>query len=206
MSFCLITGRARSLPKPNFFPIIPPISPADARRLCRITGKRMDTHNYLPLLEVGKRPECVKCAITGKKQPAAPEVGSQKAGLINHLIRNDYKYVTPILRKDVVEQGDAKAFEDLQKVLKRLKKGLGAEEKDRMYVYMLPGLLCGLIVPAEVEEAIRLGEMESVSLSKSCDKAVFKSKTKISTLNLYSQCFGSYPVHTLPKLKFDWIF
>ena len=28
MSFCRITGRARSLPKPNFFPIIPPISPA----------------------------------------------------------------------------------------------------------------------------------------------------------------------------------
>ena len=181
MSFCLITGRARSLPKPNFFPIIPPISPADARRLCRITGKRMDTHNYMPLLEVGKRPECVKCAITGKKQLPASEVGPSKAGLANHLIRNDYKYVTPILRKDVVEQGDAKAFEDLQKVLKRLKKGLsGEDERDRMYVYMLPGLLCGLIVPAEVEEAIRLGEMESVSLSKSCDKAVFKSKFKNS--------------------------
>ena len=34
----------------------------------------------------------------------------------------------------------------------------------------------GLIVPAEVEEAIRIGEMESVSLSKTCDKAIFKSK------------------------------
>jgi hypothetical protein len=31
MSFCRITGRARNLPKPNFFPLIPPISPADAR-------------------------------------------------------------------------------------------------------------------------------------------------------------------------------
>ena len=135
----------------------------------------MDTHNYLPLLEVGKRPECVKCAITGKKQPSA-EAGIQK-GLIRHLVRNDFKYVTPILRKDVVQTGDAKAFEDLQKVLKRLKKGFSSEDdRDRMYVYMLPGLLCGLIVPAEVEEAIRLGEMESVSLSKTCDKAVFKSK------------------------------
>ena len=30
-SFCRITGKARDQPKPNFFPIIPPISPADAR-------------------------------------------------------------------------------------------------------------------------------------------------------------------------------
>ena len=35
--------------------------------------------------------------------------------------------------------------------------------------------LGGLIVPAEVEEAIKMGEMESVSLSKTCDKAIFKS-------------------------------
>ena len=170
MSFCLITGRARSLPKPNFFPIIPPISPADARRLCRITGKRMDTHNYLPLLEVGKRPECVKCSIThGKK---GTTIDDKKL----HSVRNDFKYVTPILRKDAMEAGDLKAFEDLQKVLKRLKKALPEEERDKMYVYMMPSLLCGLIVPAEVEEAIRIGEMETVSLSKTCDKAVFKGK------------------------------
>ena len=30
-SFCRITGKAKDMPKPNFFPIIPPISPADAR-------------------------------------------------------------------------------------------------------------------------------------------------------------------------------
>ena len=179
MSFCLITGRARSLPKPNFFPIIPPISPADARRLCRITGKRMDAHNYLPLLEVGKRPECVKCSIThGKKGQKIDNEDKKNAasGLNFHTVRNDFKYVTPILRKDVMEPGDLKAFEDLQKVLKRLKKSLPEEERDKMYAYMMPSLLCGLIVPAEVEEAIKIGEMETVSLSKTCDKAIFKGK------------------------------
>ena len=178
MSYCRITGKTRNLPKPNFFPIIPPISPADARRICRITGKRMDQHNYTPLLEVGKRPECVKCSITmhGKKSDSGgvdPSSGRKLS--ISHSVRNDFKYVTPILRKDAMENtGDAKAFEDLQKVLKRLKKSLPSEEKDKMYVYMLPSLLCGLIVPAEVEEAIRIGEMEMVSLSKTCDKAIFK--------------------------------
>lgn len=133
----------------------------------------MDTHNYCPLLEVGKRPECVKCSITGKKSAAAAENPDKKN---SHLVRNDFKYVTPILRKDVMEQGDAKAFEDLQKVLKRLRKSLPEEEREKMYAYMLPSLLCGLIVPAEVEEAIKMGEMETVSLSKTCDKAIFKGK------------------------------
>ena len=138
----------------------------------------MVSHNCLPLLEVGKRPECVKCAITGKKQQLSDQASASDNKKLHHVIRNDFKYVTPILRKDVVEKGDAKAFEDLQKVLKRLKKGMSSEdERERMFVYMLPSLLCGLIVPAEVEEAIRLGEMESVSLSKTCDKAVFKSKS-----------------------------
>ena len=142
----------------------------------------MDSHNYLPLLEVGKRPECVKCAITGKKQQLSDQASASDNKKLHHVIRNDFKYVTPILRKDVVEKGDAKAFEDLQKVLKRLKKGMSSEdERERMFVYMLPSLLCGLIVPAEVEEAIRLGEMESVSLSKTCDKAVFKSKFSFFT-------------------------
>jgi hypothetical protein len=51
---------------------------------------------------------------------------------------------------------------------------LNDNEKEKKFVYMLSGVLCGLIVPAEVEEAVRLGELESVSLSRSCDKAAFK--------------------------------
>ena len=75
-----------------------------------------------------------------------------------------------------------KAFEDLQKVLKRLKSTLGDAEKDQMYVYLLSGVLCGLVIPAEVEEAIRLGELESVSLSRTCDKAAFKIRFEIQKL------------------------
>ena len=59
-------------------------------------------------------------------------------------------------------------------MLKRLKSTLNEEDRDKKFVYMLSGVLCGLIVPAEVEEAVRIGELESVSLSRSCDKATFK--------------------------------
>ena len=134
MSFCRITGRARNLPKPNFFPIIPPISPADARRLCRITGKRMDDHNYVPLIEIGRQPECVKCNITGK----AGKDGKSKEGiaLTLHQCRNDFKYVTPILKKEVMEKSDQRAFEDLQKLLKTLQKNIKPEDKEKIQLIM----------------------------------------------------------------------
>ena len=50
------------------------------------------------------------------------------------------------------------------------------DENSRMYTYLLSPTLCGLIVPAEVEMAVRNGQLESVSVSKNCDKAVFKVK------------------------------
>merc|ERR1712001_162758 len=117
-SFCRITGKARDQPKPNFFPIIPPISPADARKLCKITGRRMDDHNFVPLLEFGRRPQCVLCKITGTgnvKKEMPKEEGSDQV----HGARDDYKYVAPILKKDAIEKEDQKSFEDMQKLLKR---------------------------------------------------------------------------------------
>jgi hypothetical protein len=79
-----------------------------------------------------------------------------------------------------------KSFEDLQKVLKRLRASLDDASKDKMFVYMVSGVLCGLVVPAEVEEAVRLGELESVSLSRTCDKAAFKIRQTKPLLNEYT--------------------
>ena len=200
MSFCRITGRARNLPKPNFFPIIPPISPADARKLCRITGKRMDDHNYVPLLEFGKRPECVRCLITAKnankenKKCNAKEDGKTSSVFGPHEARNDFMYVCPVLEREAIEKSDLKAFDDLMRVLKKMEADLSGEDANKSYVYSLPSMLCGLILPAGVEEAIRKGEIESVSVSKSCDKAIFKIKgrpTLFVPLNEVDLCQAS---------------
>ena len=51
----------------------------------------------------------------------------------------------------------------LFQVLKSLYKSIPAEENGRMYTYLLSPALCGLIVPAEVEAAVRAGQLESVS-------------------------------------------
>jgi hypothetical protein len=66
------------------------------RRLCRITAKRMDDHNFVPLLEVGKRPEAVKCHVTGMASRGGAE----------HHSRDDYKYVTPVLKKEAMDKTD----------------------------------------------------------------------------------------------------
>merc|ERR1712014_506415 len=87
---------------------------------CRITGRRMDEHNFVPLLEFGRRPQCVLCKITGTgnvKKEMAKEEGSDRV----HGARDDYKYVAPILKKDAIEKEYQKSFEDMQKLLKRIR-------------------------------------------------------------------------------------
>ena len=132
----------------------------------------MDDHNFVPLLEFGKRPECVRCRITGtgKVDREMKEEEETKGAQENlHTTRDDYKYVAPILRKECIDKEYQKSFEELQKLLKRHKMS-SDEGKEKYFVYLLESVLCGIIVPQEVEEAIRLGDIESLSISKNLDK------------------------------------
>ena len=137
----------------------------------------MDDHNFVPLLEFGKRPDCTRCRVTGagKVRKEMPKEEEEEGGELLHSTRDDYKYVAPILRKEVIDKEYQKSFEELQKLLKRLRTSTG-EENEKYFVYLLESVLCGIIVPQEVEEAIRLGEIESLSISKNLDKAIFKMK------------------------------
>ncbi|XP_026820148.1 obscurin-like isoform X6 [Rhopalosiphum maidis] len=76
-TYCRITGKSRGLPKPNYFPLLPPISPADAKRFCRITGKSygLPAHHYIPVL-VGRK---------------------KKKSDLKHVEINGYRYVFPII-------------------------------------------------------------------------------------------------------------
>lgn len=78
-TYCRITGRSRGLPKPNYFPLLPPISPADAKRFCRITGKSygLPAHHYIPVL-------------VGRKKTKSE---------IKHVVINGYRYVFPIINQ-----------------------------------------------------------------------------------------------------------
>ena len=91
-TFCRITGKSKGLPKPNYFPLLPPISPADAKRFCRITGKAygLPTHHYIPVL-VGL-PARKQTTFSPTQLPHETNGFTSKK---RHVMLADYRYVFP---------------------------------------------------------------------------------------------------------------
>lgn len=172
MSFCRITGRSRGLPKPNYFPLLPPISPADAKRFCRITGKSygLPTHHYIPVLLGVHSHDKSKCKITNA---AGFGPHHYTAGLIlgekkKHVVLKDYRYVFPILEGENEQQ---RALRDLLSTKKPL-----AEEEDHKFVYTVEERRCSLVFPARLEAAVRDGDVKDVMLSRDCDTVLLRLK------------------------------
>ncbi|XP_047356863.1 obscurin isoform X3 [Vespa velutina] len=172
MSFCRITGRSRGLPKPNYFPLLPPISPADAKRFCRITGKSygLPTHHYIPVLLGVHSHDKSKCKITNA---AGFGPHHYTAGLIlgekkKHVVLKDYRYVFPILEGENDQQ---KALRDLLRTKKP-----SVEEEDHKFVYTVEERRCSLVFPARLEAAVRDGDVKDVMLSRDCDTVLLRLK------------------------------
>ncbi|XP_017890129.1 obscurin isoform X5 [Ceratina calcarata] len=172
MSFCRITGRSRGLPKPNYFPLLPPISPADAKRFCRITGKSygLPTHHYIPVLLGVRTHDKSKCKITnasglGPHHYTAGFVLGEKK---KHVILKDYRYVFPILEGEGEQQ---RALRDLLNTKHPL-----VEEEQSKFVYTVEERRCSLVFPSRLEAAVRDGDVKDVMLSRDCDTVLFRLK------------------------------
>ncbi|XP_015180266.1 PREDICTED: muscle M-line assembly protein unc-89 isoform X4 [Polistes dominula] len=172
MSFCRITGRSRGLPKPNYFPLLPPISPADAKRFCRITGKSygLPTHHYIPVLLGVHSHDKSKCKITNA---AGFGPHHYTAGLIlgekrKHVVLKDFRYVFPIL------EGESEQQRALRDLLGR--KQPMVEEEDYKFVYTVEERRCSLVFPARLEAAVRDGDVKDVMLSRDCDTVLLRLK------------------------------
>ncbi|XP_034942777.1 obscurin isoform X3 [Chelonus insularis] len=172
MSFCRITGRSRGLPKPNYFPLLPPISPADAKRFCRITGKSygLPTHHYIPVLLGVHSHDKSKCRIT-----TASGLGPHhyNAGLVlgerrKHVILKDYRYVFPVLEGEGEQQ---KALRDLLSTKEPFE-----DEENLNFVYTVKERRCSLVFPARLEAAVRDGDVKDVMLSRDCDTVLLRLK------------------------------
>ncbi|XP_078034638.1 obscurin isoform X5 [Augochlora pura] len=172
MSFCRITGRSRGLPKPNYFPLLPPISPADAKRFCRITGKSygLPTHHYIPVLLGVHSHDKSKCRITnasglGPHHYTAGFVLGEKK---KHVILKDYRYVFPVLEGEGEQQ---RALRDLLNT-----KQPAPEEEIAKFVYTVQERRCSLVFPSRLEAAVRDGDVKDVMLSRDCDTVLFRLK------------------------------
>ncbi|CAG9132451.1 unnamed protein product [Plutella xylostella] len=168
MSFCRITGRSRGLPKPNYFPLLAPISPADAKRCCRITGKSygLPTHHYIPVL-LTTRSGKTKCKITNVAGELGPHHYGPEINYGNrkHELLPDYRYIFPVL------DGSTEAQKALMDML--LTKQVTEEKR---YVYTVQERRCSLVFSARMEAAVRDGDVRDVMLAKDSDTVLIKTK------------------------------
>ncbi|CAD6211710.1 GSCOCG00003793001-RA-CDS, partial [Cotesia congregata] len=174
MSFCRITGRSRGLPKPNYFPLLPPISPADAKRFCRITGKSygLPTHHYIPVLLGVHKTDKSKCRVTNNNSGVHHQF---TAGLIlggdkrKHVVVKDFRYVFPVL------EGDGEQQKALRELLST-KEPLDDSEENLKFVYTVNERRTSLVFPAQLEAAVRDGDVKDVMLSRDCDTVLLRLK------------------------------
>ena len=158
-SFCRITGLARNLPKPTYFPLLPPISPAEAKKLCRITGKSNDAHNFSPIISFAKpiKFDGVKgCKITVHKE-------------INH------RYVQPVYERNNDNEKTIEHMLDIISKMKTIKGNNRLTDKKKEYYYEITEYHMTIVVDSNMEEAIRTGEFDYIHMAK--DKKHINVKT-----------------------------
>ncbi|XP_035788053.1 uncharacterized protein LOC118464659 [Anopheles albimanus] len=166
MSFCRITGKCRSLPKPNYFPMLPPISPAAAKRFCRVTGKSygLPSHHFIPVMLVqhAGRDRCKITNVAAELEPHHYQPGVY--GCRKHAVICAFRYVLPLL-----DESD-EAQRNLTAVLQQKRKPI----EQSLYVYRVDERSFGLVFPAQLEAAVRDGDVRDVMLAKESDKLLIK--------------------------------
>lgn len=167
MSFCRITGKSKGLPKPNYFPLLAPISPADARRFCRITGKAygLPSHHYIPVI-LTTFSNRSKCRITNSTDYGPHSFGQDiNYGKRKHIVLADYRYMFPIFDES----------DDQQRDLMELLNSKIVQTEDS-FVYAVGERQCNLVFSARLEAAVRDGDVRDVMLAKNSDSVLLKMK------------------------------
>lgn len=179
MSFCRITGRARGLPKPNYFPLLPPISPADARRFCRITGKAygLPTHCYIPVVLNTTVNQRAKCKVTHSSDLSSHHFEPDyDYGRREHIVVADYRYVFPVIDE----------ANDQQKYLISILNSKVVQCDEHNFVYSIKEQKCNLVFSAKLEAAVRDGDVRDVMFAKTNDSVLLcMNKGKSVSLDLH---------------------
>lgn len=137
----------------NFYlPLLKPLTPSDALRTFRITGKWLlgsKIQHYIPTLLNHTKKRSKK---------------SKNYGKILHKFMEDYTYMTPVLDPDNIESQ------------KNLLKVLNGGKSKGAFVYTVDDKNYNLVIDASLEFAIRDGEVIDVLMSQGTDKILIKLK------------------------------
>lgn len=178
MSYCRITGRARNLPKPNYFPLLAPISPADARRFCRITGKAfgLPTHCYIPVVLTTFSNKS-KCKITNSTDFSPHHYEPDyDYGKRKHVVLTDYRYLFPVLDENNEQQIN----------LINILNSKVVQCDEHHFIYTIKEQKCNLVFPAKLEAAVRDGDVCDVMFAKTNDSVLLcMNKGKSVSLDLH---------------------
>ncbi|GJQ80818.1 hypothetical protein Trydic_g9405 [Trypoxylus dichotomus] len=152
LSFCKITGASRIFKRNFYLPLLKPQTPKDALRTFKITGKWLlgsKVQHYMPVLfnHRSKRPKTAK-----------------DYGKITHKLMKGYTYLTPIFDASV------ESHQLLMNILKS-KRSNGSK-----FVYTVQDKKHNLVFNAELELAIRDGDVIDVLISQSSNKILIKLK------------------------------
>lgn len=168
MSFCRITGKSRALPKANYFPILPPISPGDARRFCRITGKSygLPSHHFIPvaLTSFAGRKKCRVTNVSADlgRHHFVPDISY---GRRKHIVLLDYRYVFPAFDFDSETQKELYDIFNTKET-----------ENENKFVYRVDEKRCNLVFPAKFEAAVRDGDICDIMFAKDTDQILLRLK------------------------------
>lgn len=214
--------QSRGLPKPNYFPLLPPISPADAKRFCKITKSSigLPSHHYIPVVLGYHRVASSKRknsnasiksknednnAINGKTNGIVSGNGTKKPklrrsyGKKKHVVLENYKYLIPILNGDREQQVTLRRLLETKpssitvtncnrnEKINGNDNGDICHESQERYVYAVEERRCSLVLPAELEAAVRDGDVQDVMLSKDSDAICLRLKKNQGLVSLDCQ-------------------
>ncbi|XP_018571990.1 uncharacterized protein LOC111691270 isoform X2 [Anoplophora glabripennis] len=151
LSFCKITGASKIFTRNFYLPLLKPLTPREALRTLRITGKWLlgaKRQHYIPVLLNHEQ----------KKPNNAADYGKQE-----HDIMEDYTYMTPVLDPE----------NETHRILIDI---LESKDKKGVFVYTVEDRKYNIVLQAQFELAIRDGDIRDVLVSQKNDKIIMKLK------------------------------
>lgn len=151
LSFCKITGASKIFSRHFYLPLLKPLTPKEALRTLRITGKWLlgaKVQHYIPVLLNHKKKRSKRCKNYGTKV---------------HEEMADYTYMSPVIDPDNENH-------------KRLLEIIKNNDNKGVFVYTVEDKKYNIVLQAHFEFAIRNGEIIDVLVSQKNDKIIVKLK------------------------------
>ncbi|KAJ8925340.1 hypothetical protein NQ315_009170 [Exocentrus adspersus] len=151
LSFCKITGASKIFRRNFYLPLLKPLTPKEALRTLRITGKWLlgaKRQHYIPVLLNHEQ----------RKSRDAPDYGKQQ-----HEIMDDYTYMTPVLDPE----------NESQRILINV---LESKDNKGLFVYTVEDKKYNIVLQAQFELAVRDGDIRDILVSQKNDKIIVKMR------------------------------